>query len=186
MGRDHDRPLGATLLARGEARFGLVLLLLLATFVLLMVGSSSDWVRPVSVALMGTTLVAALYAADASARMRRLAAVVSLVAFVAALSTVALGRSSGDGLVAVLNAALVVVAPIAIARSVVRRQTIDVRTVMAALCVYVLLGMWWAFIYTAIGNLGDSPFFAQVSTATSADYLYFSFITQTTVGYGDL
>ena len=59
-------------------------------------------------------------------------------------------------------------------------------TVLAAMCVYVLFAMLGAFIYTAIGDLGSSAFFAQPVKPTSADYLYFSFITQLTVGYGDL
>ena len=46
--------------------------------------------------------------------------------------------------------------------------------------------MLWAFIYAAIGSLGSSAFFAQPIDPTSADYLYFSFVTQLTVGYGDL
>ena len=46
--------------------------------------------------------------------------------------------------------------------------------------------MLWAFAYTAMGHLGAAPFFAESVEPTSADYLYFSFITQTTVGYGDL
>ena len=179
------RRFGATVLARTEYRFGLVLVLLVATFVLLMIGSSSRWVRPVSVALVGTTLVAALFAADVSPRLRRLAAFVGAIAFVASLSIVAVGRS-GEGPAGLLNAALVAVAPVAIGRSALRRRVVDIQTVLAALCVYVLLGMLWAFVYTAIGSFGSSPFFAQPVTPTSADYLYFSFITQTTVGYGDL
>ena len=68
-----------------------------------------------------------------------------------------------------------------------RRRVIDVRTILAALCVYVLFGMLWAYVYSAIGNFGSSAFFAQtVQQPTSADFLYFSFITQLTVGYGDL
>ena len=173
------------LLARTEYRFGLVLVLLLTTFVVLMIGSSSTWMRPVVVALAGTTLVAALFAADVSIRLRHLATIVSAGAFIAALSTVGLGRT-GDGLAALLSAALVTVAPIAIARSVVRRRVIDVQTVLAALTIYVLLGMLWAFVYSVLGHFGSSPFFAQPVVPTSADYLYFSFITQTTVGYGDL
>jgi hypothetical protein len=176
---------GGELASRAEYRFGLVLVLLLVTFVLLMVGSSSQWVRPVTVALAGTTLVAALFAADASLRVRRVAAVVSAAAFVTALTTLGLDRS-GDGSAALLCAALVALAPVAIARSVVRRRTVDVHTVLAALTIYVLLGMFWAFVYGILGGFGDSPFFAQHVTTSSADYLYFSFITQTTVGYGDL
>jgi hypothetical protein len=79
-----------------------------------------------------------------------------------------------------------VLAPIAIARSALRRRVVDLHTVLAALCIYVLFGMLWGFIYAAIGSLGSSAFFAQPIDPTSADYLYFSFITQLTVGYGDL
>ena len=170
---------------RAEYRFGLVLLLLLATFVFLMAGSTSSWTRPVGVALMGATLVASLAAADVSPRLRRVATLVAAAAFLGTVSVVALG-GSGEGVAALLDAALVVLAPIAIGWSVVRRRIIDVRTVLAALCVYVLFGMLWAFIYSAIGDLSSSAFFAQSVTPTSADFLYFSFVTQLTVGYGDL
>jgi tryptophan-rich sensory protein len=68
----------------------------------------------------------------------------------------------------------------------IRRGVVDSQTIMAALCVYVLFGMLWAFVYNALGNIGSIAFFAQQRTATSADYLYFSFITQLTVGYGHL
>ena len=50
-------------------RFGLVLILLLATFVFLMAGSTASWTRPVGVALSGATLVASLSAADVSPRL---------------------------------------------------------------------------------------------------------------------
>ena len=132
-----------------------------------------------------STLLAALFAADVVPRLRRLAAVVALAAFVGSLSLVAFGRS-GEGAAALLDAALVALAPIAIARSVLRRRLIDVRTVLAALCVYVLVGMLWAYIYVAIANFGSSAFFVQLVKPTSADFLYFSYITQLTVGYGDL
>jgi uncharacterized membrane protein len=34
--------------------------------------------------------------------------------------------------------------------------------------------------------LGQGPFFANVDAPDGTDYLYFSFVTLTTVGYGDL
>lgn len=186
-GRTADRhwSFGRELRTRTEYRFGLVLVLLLVTFVLLMVGSSSQWVRPVTVALAGTTLVAALFAADVSIRVRRVAAIVAAAAFVTSLTTLGLHRT-GDGTAALLCAGLVALAPVAIARSAVRRRTVDVHTVLAALTIYVLLGMLWAFVYGILGGFGDAPFFAEQVTPSTADYLYFSFITQTTVGYGDL
>jgi uncharacterized membrane protein len=44
----------------------------------------------------------------------------------------------------------------------------------------------FAYIYGLIDNLGSPSFFAQVDHANTSDYLYFSFTTQTTTGFGDL
>ena len=172
--------------SRAEARYGVVLLLLLATFVVLMTGSTSKWMRPITVSLSGTTLIASLIAADVSPRLRRIAALIVVAAVVTSLSIVGIGQRSGDGLNAILAAALVLVAPFAIARAAIRRRIVDLRTILAALCIYVLFGMLWAFIFTGINNLHAAPFFVQASKPTSADFLYFSYITQLTVGYGDL
>jgi voltage-gated potassium channel len=84
------------------------------------------------------------------------------------------------------SALLVAAAPAAIVFSIKRRSTIDTHTVLGAICVYVLTGMLWAFVYLTIGTVGSAPFFAQTAHASTADYLYFSFVTLTTVGYGDL
>jgi hypothetical protein len=54
------------------------------------------------------------------------------------------------------------------------------------LSVYLLIGMFFAFVYGAIDRLGGAPFFAQNVTANASRCLYFSFTTLTTVGYGDL
>jgi hypothetical protein len=63
---------------------------------------------------------------------------------------------------------------------------ISVLTVLAALCIYMLLGLSFGFLYAAIGDLGSQPFFASRVHETPSDYIYFSFITLATVGYGDL
>ena len=47
------------------------------------------------------------------------------------------------------------------------------------------MGMMFAFLYAAIGYIGADPFFVQTNAATTSEYLYFSFITLSTVGYGD-
>jgi hypothetical protein len=182
---DDRHPETAQERSRAEYRFGLVLLLLLVTFVVLMTGTTSKWARPITVGLSGATLLAALSAAQVPHRLRQIAQLVVVIAFAGSLSLVGLDRS-GERAAGLIAAALVLFAPVAIARSMLRRGIVDTRTIMAALCVYVLLGMLWAFVYNAIGNIGSSPFFVQQRIATSADYLYFSFVTQLTVGYGDL
>jgi voltage-gated potassium channel Kch len=168
------------------ARFGVVLLLLLVTYVFLASGPTGRWVPFVAVVLQGATLLAALAASDANRRLWRVAEVVVALGLVAALGVWLADFSSGDGILFVLNALLVGAAPVVIAMSLVRRRVVDVHTVMGALCIYVLVGMLWAFAYGAIGAFGSGPFFAQSGHTNVADYLYFSFVTLTTVGYGDL
>ena len=48
-----------------------------------------------------------------------------------------------------------------------------------------MLGLSYAYLYPVIGVLTNEPFFVQTSTPASIDYIYFSYVTLTTVGYGD-
>ena len=166
-------------------RFGIVLLLLFATFAFLASGPTGNWVALVAVMLQGATLLAALSASGASRALWRLAVFVVLVGLASATAALFVGVDDVSGPLFLLNLLLVGAAPVVIVLSLVRRRVIDVQTVLGALCVYILLGMFWSFAYAAIGEIGSEPFFSQQSNATLADYLYFSFVTQTTVGYGD-
>jgi len=166
-------------------RFGIVLLLLLSTFVFMAAGFSGSWVALVTVALQGATLLATLRAAQVGRRYLRVTILLVLGVFAGAVVATFFSSGNVQGGLFLLNVLLVAVAPVVIARSIVRRGVIDVQTVLGALCIYVFIGMLWAFLYNAIGALGSDPFFVQTHKASTADYLYFSYVTQTTVGYGD-
>lgn len=167
-------------------QYGWVLLLLGATFVVMASGPPDAWVRIVTVFLQGLTLLAALLASRVSRRLFRIAAVVAGVSLLTAIGSVVVSSSTNPTSVFfLLNILLVATTPVVIARALWRRQLIDVRTVLGAVCIYVLLGMMFAFVYAAINGIGEAPFFVQTANATTPDFLYFSFITQTTVGYGD-
>lgn len=169
------------------SRFGLVLLLLFVTFVFMASAPSGGWVRVVAVALEGMTLVAALFASDARTRLIRIATIVVIVSLVSSITSLFFTSvDGGNGAFFALNALLVAAAPIVIGRAMWRRRVVDLHTVLAAICIYVLIGMLAAFAFSAMGDLGSVSFFAQMKHATIADYLYYSFATITTVGYGDL
>ena len=53
---------------------------------------------------------------------------------------------------------------------------------------FLLLGLCWAFIYALIEVLNPGSFsVASITTAgSSSAYTYFSFVTLTTLGYGDI
>jgi hypothetical protein len=167
-------------------QYGWVLLFLAATFVVMAAGPPDAWTRVVTVFLQGLTLLAALLASRVSRRLFRLASVVALFSLVTALVSVFVSSStSPTSVFFLLNILLVATVPVVIARALWRRQIVDVKTVLGAVCIYVLLGMMFAFVYAAIDGLSSGAFFVQTSHPTTPDFLYFSFITQTTVGFGD-
>ena len=51
--------------------------------------------------------------------------------------------------------------------------------------VYLLVGLTYAYLYPVIAALTNQPFFAQTATPGAVDYVYFSYVTLTTVGFGD-
>jgi uncharacterized membrane protein len=168
-------------------QYGYVLALLAMTFIVMAAGPPDGWTRVITVFLQGLTLLAALLASRVSRRLFRIAAIVALLSLLAAIGSVAASSSeeptSGFFL---LNILLVATVPFVIARALWQRRLIDVRTVLGAICIYVLLGMMFAFLYAAIDGLSSGPFFVQTADPTIPDFLYFSYVTQTTVGYGDL
>ena len=59
------------------------------------------------------------------------------------------------------------------------------RAIAGALCLYLLIGVTFTFVYGAMQYLSGTPFFADRPQATTADFLYFSLATLTTTGFGD-
>src|SRR3954453_10265116 len=132
-------------------RYGTVLVLLALTFVVMAAGPPDGYTRVITVTLQGLTLMASLLASRVSRRLFRTAAIVTLLAFIAAVTSVILGPDNDpNGVFFLLNVLLVATVPVVIARALWRRGTVDIHTVMGAICIYVLLGMMFAFVYAAI------------------------------------
>ena len=182
------QPTGSASGAERRARFGLLLAALVAAFAVEGIAEPGPWEQVIVTALLATTLLLAFWVADVRPRVRR-----GGIALAIAMLTISIvGAATGhiDSAAARLaNMALVTLAPPAIVVGVVRslraRNQVTVEAVFGVLCLYILLGMFFAFLYGAIDHLAGS-FFAQAQPATVSRCLYFSFTTLTTVGYGDL
>ena len=57
---------------------------------------------------------------------------------------------------------------------------------LGALSAYLLIGMAFGFAYRFLGGVQASAFFGAQGDGDLADDLFFSFITLTTTGYGNL
>jgi hypothetical protein len=143
----------------------------------------------VTVALQGATVLLALRTSDASLRARRIAGALVGVAVAGALVSLIVDQEVSRGMVGIVNGLLVAGIPVVIVRGVVRQlraeRAVTLQTVFGVLCVYLLLGLFFASIYTAAAAIGSEPFFAQGIDGTRQNHLYFSFVTLATVGYGD-
>jgi hypothetical protein len=81
-------------------------------------------------------------------------------------------------------------API-LAGFLVRRLILSVppvsgETVLRAMGVYVLLGLMFALLFMLVPAMTGATFFEGPQGNRAGDYLYFSYVTLATIGYGDL
>jgi Ion channel len=177
---------GRTLLRIVDSNASL-LVLLLANFFFLELIDDPRWGAVVSTLLAAVALVVAISDPDAGTTLKR-RHIVSIAACVALAPIVLFVNSeSVIGLTYLLPVVLLVTAtlPVTISRTLQHRR-ITHETVLGALCAYVLVGLLFAFVYLAVDELGDGPFFAQPGPHEQSEYLYFSFVALTTLGFGDL
>jgi ion channel len=170
-------------------RYGLLLAALFVLFVVLGIAPGGPWQDALITALAAATLIFALRAGEVTPRVT---AVVTVLAAGVAIAVAVLAATGAETEAAARVAAgsLVCIAPPAIAVGVVRglreRGGATVQAIMGVLCIYLLMGMFYAFLYGAIDRLGGAPFFNGGTSANASNCLYFSFTTLTTVGYGDV
>jgi len=133
----------------------------------------------------GVAVLAALSQERVSRRLRAVAIVTVVV--IAATSGVAaiFGGRDASGIADLAAAALLVQVPIAVVAEFRSDGAVTVQSLLAALCVYLVFGLFFANVASSVGYLSGAPYFAGHPSADSSQYTYFSFITLATVGYGD-
>jgi len=165
--------------------YGLVLLLVVVTYV---VSVSADEARAASIVLVVQLATVWLTLRTSGARpvVRRVADVVLCLAAVVAIGSFFVHqRGTQLGGIFVVCGLLYLIAPFSIVRDLIRRR-IDRESLLGAVAAYLLLGMFFAFAYQAAGELGSVPFFGAAGHGSLSQDLFFSFVTMTTVGYGNL
>jgi hypothetical protein len=175
--------------SRLRERYGLLLGSLGVLFLVQGIAPGGPWQEVLITALSAITLVLALQAGEVAPRTALLATVAGVI-LVATVAALALTGTENAGAARLASGLLIAVAPPAIAIGVLRglraRGHTTVQAVLGVLCFYLMIGMFCAFVYGTIDHLGNAPVFANDVAATTAHCLYFSFVTLTTVGYGDV
>jgi hypothetical protein len=166
--------------------YGVLLSLILVGYVVIALLERSLWERFVISLVMGIVFLVTLYTSQIRGRGFRIGLIAVLFACLSTLVQALVGREGNDGSTFVIFL-LVLVAPVVILNRIIRHETIGTETILGAVCVYVLLGIAFSGLYAAINDMDHGQFFAQHDAGTTnVEFLYFSFITMTTVGFGDL
>ena len=141
----------------------------------------------VGIVVMSITLLVTFKASMVSPRVMRLATLIVALGTLLALAFVLTGAVEESRAIArIFGAILAFIAPVLILQRLVRHYEVTIETVLGALCVYLLIGLMFANVYAAVDKYTGQAFFVQTEDAAFADYVYFSYVTQASVGYGDL
>jgi Ion channel len=170
--------------------YGLVLVLLIAGFFSSAVAGDSHYGRVATLVILAATTWLALRASPVQRHLLRYAVTLIPLATLAAVVASVVGNDETARIVgATLTILLVLVAPAAIVKRLASHPVISLNTFYGAVCVYLLIAMFFASCFALVGAVSGSGYFAQIqppAKASTVDYLYFSLTTITTVGYGDL
>ncbi len=171
-------------------RFGVVLCLILATITFTLAAPEGDGARFVAVMLQAAVLVAAVIASRAHRYVIELSVVAAAVGIAGTAAALFGSGQFGNSSAAVVALFYVMLTPPAIVMGLMKQfreaEAVTLQTMFGVLCLYLLVGLLFSVTFVAVDQLSDTAFFTKSSVHGRDDFLYFSYTTLTTVGYGDL
>lgn len=166
--------------------FGIVFLLVLLTYVLTSLLSNRGWDAVVLVAASSFTSLVALAAAGVRPRVLRPTAALAVVMVVLAGVAAAADDHAFLEIASVIQVALLGFATLAVLARVLGMAQVNSSTILGAISVYTVLGLLFTFLYGVVDRVQNAQFFDGHNAPTGSDFIFFSYTTLTTTGYGNL
>lgn len=172
-------------------KFALLLFVLLCIIVTYPFVEDYPWLNKAVMVIGLSTVLAALWAVSDS----RIAFVLTAMLAVPAIGMNVLNLASSGSQYAhfaiPLTFAFYMLLNMKILRSVLKASEVNWDILCGAISVYLLLGMNWTLIYTFLDLLNPNSFsihtaFREDGVIGNTDFFFFSFVTLTTLGYGDI
>ena len=170
---------------RAAHSYGLVLGLIVVVFVFTSVAPDSSWADSTLVLLQSLTLVTALWTSGVAQADSKISIGLIALATTSAVLLLVFGGTFFEAVVLVLAGLLTLATILTVALGIVDQGEANVKAVSGAVCVYVLIGLLFVFLYGVIAVVSSDDFFAQGTDGNRSLRLYFSFVTLATLGYGD-
>ncbi len=184
-GRRRRRIFGHIVGRHASHSYGYVLLLIAVSFLFAATAPDAAWATSTLVLIQSACLVTALWTSGLSSAGSRTNAAFLIFAVVLAAAGLVWNGNALSGVLGIVLGVLTIAIIVVIALSVVEKGEVNQQSIIGAVCVYLLLGMLFVFVYGAVAALGHGAFFAQGTDGTRSLRLYFSFVTLATLGYGD-
>jgi hypothetical protein len=165
--------------------YGVVLVLIVATYVFALM-ADRRWMVTVLLLVQTGTVWQTLRTSRARPVVRLAAALVFALALLAASINLFRQGTALTGLTFLAASVLYLVAPLSIVRDIGLRRDVGRETVFGALAAYLLIGMAFGFAYACVAALQPGPLFGESGDPALPEALFFSFVTMTTTGYGDM
>ena len=169
---------------KGSGRYGLLLLLLIAVYLISAV-TRSRWGGAIHVAFVMVIGLLAIRRALLSQWADWVAVGIVLVTGIAAGFGISSTNKTAEGLANLWSGLVLLVTVVIIINGVLRIDQVTGQSIYAALSAYLLLGLMFSAFYGALSFLVSGPFFANGQPVNTQTLQYFSFVTLTTLGYGD-
>jgi Ion channel len=172
--------------ARVSDAFGIVFVLVLTTYVLTSLLANHGWSAVVLTIATSATSVVALTSSHAHARLVRGAVLLSGLTILLAVVAAATDERTWLNFASAIQIVLLTIAMGAVLRRVVTSAEVGFRTILGAISVYTVLGILFTFLYGTVDRIQGGLFFEGVVAPAGSDFLFFSYTTLTTTGYGNL
>jgi hypothetical protein len=168
-------------------RYAAVLALAFTAVVFSIAAPTADWSRAVALGIEGVALIVTIGTSRDRPAVRRRRARDVAVAVGAVILLIALGILPHwlSSLIAVIVTAGV---PIALVRGLIRllrERGVTAQAVAGSLAIYLSTGLIFAWIVGFIAQVSNTPYFAQHTSGTQGEKVYYSFSVLTTTGFGD-
>jgi uncharacterized membrane protein YtjA (UPF0391 family) len=170
---------------RAAHSYRFVLALVAATFLFASVAGDATWTTSVLLELESVLLAVAVWTSGLARVGSRGLMGMLVGTTILALTLPFSERPQLAGAAGLVSAVFVVATIVAIGIGVVDQDEVNAHSITGAVCVYLLFGLLFVFLYSGVALIGSGDFFAQGTDGTRALRLYFSFVTLATLGYGD-
>jgi hypothetical protein len=171
---------------RARDAFGLVFALVILTYVLASLVQNHGWGAVLLTVATSATSIVSLVSAHTRHRVVRAAIWLSALSLLLAVISALSGDRFWLNVGTIIQIALLTAATAAVLQRVVTSLEVSSRTILGALSVYAVLGILFTFVYGWIDRVQGGAFFEGHPNPHGGDFLFFSYTTLTTTGYGNL